>query len=65
MVTVSYEGGPGLTLNIFQALRAWLAPSEAVVPESELFPAGQTAQQTQAQDTSRWPPRRSWPPPPR
>ena len=52
MVTVSYEGGPGTNMNIFQALRAWLDPSEAVVPESELFPAGQSAQQTQAQDTA-------------
>ena len=52
MVTVSYEGGPGSNLNIFQALRAWLNPSQAVVPESELFPPGQTAQQTQAQDTA-------------
>jgi PDZ domain-containing protein len=51
MVTVSYSGGPGANMNIFQALRAWLDPSEAVVPESELFPAGQSAQQTQAQDT--------------
>jgi Lon-like protease len=51
MVTVSYEGGPGANLNIFQALRAWLDPSEAVVPESELFPPGQSAQQTQQQDT--------------
>ena len=51
MVTVSYQGGPGSNMNIFQALRAWLDPSEAVVPESELFPAGPSAQQTQAQDT--------------
>ncbi len=51
MVTVSYQGGPGANLNIFQALRAWLDPSEAVVPESELFPPGQTAQQSLAQDT--------------
>jgi PDZ domain-containing protein len=51
MVTVSYEGGPGTNMNIFQALRAWLDPSQAVVPETELFPTGQTAQQTQAQDT--------------
>jgi PDZ domain-containing protein len=51
MVTVSYQGGPGVSLNIFQALRAWLDPSEAVVPESELFPPGQTEQQTQAEDT--------------
>jgi PDZ domain-containing protein len=52
MVTVSYQGGPGANLNIFQALRAWVDPSQAVVPESELFPPGQTAQQTQAQDTA-------------
>jgi Lon-like protease len=52
MVTVSYQGGPGVNLNIFQAIRAWLNPSEAVVPESELFPPGQSAQQTQAQDTA-------------
>ncbi|MBO0805800.1 MAG: PDZ domain-containing protein [Nocardiopsaceae bacterium] len=51
MVTVSYEGGPGMNLNIFQALQAWLNPDEAVVPESELFPPGQSAQQTQQQDT--------------
>jgi Lon-like protease len=51
MVTISYEGGPGSNLNVFDALRAWLDPSEAVVPESELFPPGESAQQTQAEDT--------------
>jgi PDZ domain-containing protein len=51
MVTISYEGGPGSDLNLFEALRAWLDPSEAVVPESELFPTGESAQQTQAEDT--------------
>ena len=51
LVTVSYQGGPGSNMSIFRALRAWLDPSEAVVPESELFPPGQSAQQTQAQDT--------------
>src|SRR5262250_420437 len=52
LVTVSYQGGPGANLNVFQALRAWLDPAEAVVPESELFPPGQTAEQTQQQDTA-------------
>ena len=52
MVTVSYIGGPGTNLSIFQALQAWLSPAEAVVPESELFPPGQSAQQTQQQDTA-------------
>jgi Lon-like protease len=51
LVTISLQGGPGVNLNIFQALRAWLDPSEAVVPESELYPPGQSVQQTQAQDT--------------
>jgi PDZ domain-containing protein len=54
MVTVSYQGAPppDTGVNIFQALRAWLDPSEAVVPASEIFPPGQTAQQTQQQDTA-------------
>jgi Lon-like protease len=51
MVTVSYQGGPGSDMNVFQALRAWLDSSDAVVPESELFPPGQSAEETQAQDT--------------
>jgi Lon-like protease len=51
LVTISLQGGPGVHLNVFQALRAWLDPSEAVVPSSELFPPGQSAQETQAQDT--------------
>ncbi len=51
MVTVGYQGGPGDSVNIFNALAAWLNPDEAVVPESELFPAGQTQQQSQQQDT--------------
>jgi PDZ domain-containing protein len=51
MVTISYQGGPGTHMNLFDALRGWLDPTNAVVPESELFPPGQTAQQTQAQDT--------------
>lgn len=52
MVTISYSGGPGVDVNIFQAFSAWLNSSDAVVPESELFPPGQTAQQTEAQDTA-------------
>jgi PDZ domain-containing protein len=54
MVTVSYTGNPppDTGINIFQALRAWLDSSEAVVPASEIFPPGQSAQQTQQQDTA-------------
>lgn len=52
MVTVSYQGGPSQNLNIFDTLRAWLNPNQAVVPETEIFPQGQTAQQTQQQDVA-------------
>jgi Lon-like protease len=51
MVTVSYSGGPGVTFNIFNALTAWLTPDDAVVPESEIFGAGQSQQQVVQQDT--------------
>jgi len=53
MVTVSYIGGPGAQppFNIFAALQAWLSPHNAVVPQQELFPAGQTQQQVLKQDT--------------
>jgi Lon-like protease len=51
MVTVSYQGGPQDKLNVFAALRAWLTPHEAVVPEVELFGPGQSQQQVTKQDT--------------
>jgi Lon-like protease len=51
MVTVSFIGGPGSRFNIFAALRAWLSPDQAVVPESEIFPPGQSTEQVAKQDT--------------
>jgi len=51
MVTVSYQGCQGDRFNIFTALVAWLNPHQAVVPEGEICPAGQTQKQTQEQDT--------------
>ena len=51
LVTVSFLGGPGAGFNVFTALRAWLTPHMAVVPESELFPTGKTEQQVVQQDT--------------
>jgi len=51
LVTVSYQGGPQDSFNIFTALQAWLSPHEAVVPEQELFTPGQTRQQVAHQDT--------------
>ncbi len=53
MVTVSYIGGPGASppFNIFAAIQAWLSPHEAVVPQEELFPPGQTQAQVVKQDS--------------
>jgi Lon-like protease len=51
MVTVSFLGGPQTDFNIFAALRAWLSPHEAVVPEQEIFPSNYTPQQVAQQDT--------------
>jgi PDZ domain-containing protein len=51
LVTVSYIGGPGSRFNVFAALRAWLSPDEAVVPQEEIFTPGQTQQQVTKQDT--------------
>jgi Lon-like protease len=53
MVTVSYIGGPGAQppFNLFAALQAWLSPHDAVVPQQELFPPGQTQQDVIKQDT--------------
>jgi Lon-like protease len=51
LVTVSYQGGPQDPFNIFTALQGWLSSHDAVVPETELFPAGATQQQVVHQDT--------------
>jgi PDZ domain-containing protein len=51
LVTVSFLGGPGNQFNVFTALRAWLTPHTAVVPEQEIFTPGQTQQQVVQQDT--------------
>jgi PDZ domain-containing protein len=51
MVTVSFTGGPGTSFNVFAALRAWLNPHDAVVPQGEIFTPGQTPQQVARADT--------------
>ena len=52
LVTVSFLGGPGDGFNVFTAVRAWLTPHTAVVPEQELFPTGKSEQQVVQQDTA-------------
>jgi Lon-like protease len=50
MVTVTFFGGPGTDFNVFAALRSWLSPDEAVVPEQEIFTPGQSQQQVTRED---------------
>lgn len=52
LVTVQYRGGPGYHLDVFTALRGWVDPQVAVVPQQAVFPEGQTAEEVQ-QNTSR------------
>jgi PDZ domain-containing protein len=53
MVTVSYYGGPGYRppLTIIDAIQAMFRQHEAVVPQWELFPPGQSQQQVIQQDS--------------
>jgi Lon-like protease len=50
MVTVDFQGGPGDEINIFTALRAWLDPHDAVVPQAEVFGTSESSQQVLKQD---------------
>ena len=48
--TVSIYGGPGTRVGLFTVLQSWINPHDAVIPEQEEFPKGQTQQQVQQQD---------------
>jgi Lon-like protease len=50
MVTVDFQGGPGDEINIFTALRSWLNPDDAVVPQAEVFGSSTSSQQVLKQD---------------
>lgn len=52
LVTVQYRGGPGYRLDLFTALRGWVDPQVAVVPQRAVFPEGQTAEEVR-KNTSR------------
>jgi Lon-like protease len=52
LTTVSVIGGPGQRMDLLTALRAWLNRNDAVVPEDQLFPKGQTAKQADEENTA-------------
>lgn len=51
MVTVQYAGGPDHRLNLFTLVTAWLSPSQAVLPEELLFPAGRSQEEVAERQT--------------
>ncbi|MFF5206903.1 PDZ domain-containing protein [Streptosporangium sp. NPDC000396] len=50
LVTVAYQGGPGSRIDLFSALRGWLDPTVAVVPEETIFPPTTTAEEVEQQN---------------
>jgi PDZ domain-containing protein len=46
MLTVNVLGDPSQSPSWFEVARAWLDPSMAVVPMDEVYPAGETVQQS-------------------
>ncbi len=51
MVTVQYAGGPQQRLDFLTVVTAWLSPTQAVLPEELLFPAGRTAEEVTERQT--------------
>jgi Lon-like protease len=47
LTTVSVLGGPSQRMDILTALHGWLDATIAVIPEEEVYPKGQTAQQSE------------------
>ncbi|MGN6245390.1 MAG: YlbL family protein [Motilibacteraceae bacterium] len=50
LVTVLVRGTPSHTLGLLDALKGWLDPHDAVVPEEEIYPKGQTTQEVQQEN---------------
>lgn len=51
LVTVAYQGGPGRRIDLITALRGWLDPAVAVVPEETLFPRDTSAKEVQERNS--------------
>ena len=52
MTTIEVFGGPGRRLSLPQVLSAWLSRSQAVLPQDEVFPPGQTAEEAESEDAA-------------
>lgn len=52
LVTVAYKGGPDSKIDLMTALRGWVDPTVAVVPQDTIFPRTQTQEQVEEQNTA-------------
>jgi PDZ domain-containing protein len=50
--TVAYQGGPGNRIDLLTALRGWLDPKTAVVPEEAIFPKNESVQKVEQENTA-------------
>lgn len=51
-VTVAYRGGPSDRIDLFTALRGWVDPTVAVVPEETIFPKDESVKQVEKENTA-------------
>ncbi len=50
LVTVAYRGGPGARIDLLTALRGWMDPTVAVVPEETIFPKSVSVKEVDQQN---------------
>ncbi|GAA3822503.1 PDZ domain-containing protein [Sphaerisporangium flaviroseum] len=51
LVTVAYQGDPEAHIDLFTALRGWMDPTVAVVPEETIFPKAVSVKEVEQQNT--------------
>jgi PDZ domain-containing protein len=51
LVTVAYQGGPGARIDLLTALRGWMDPTVAVVPEETIFPKAVSVKEVEQENT--------------
>ncbi|GGL09075.1 hypothetical protein Sme01_12250 [Sphaerisporangium melleum] len=51
LVTVAYQGGPDAHIDLLTALRGWINPTVAVVPEETIFPKTVSVKEVEEQNT--------------
>lgn len=51
LVTVAYQGGPAAQIDLLTALRGWVDPTVAVVPQETIFAPDRTVKQVEQENT--------------